>query len=62
MRLNEMQVNIENDRQEKLIAIDRHLQTTDEALLEWQEQNIKRFTSFKDKVQDCLKYIEADKQ
>ena len=61
-RLSDIQVSIENDRQDKLLNLDRSLNQTDVELTQWQEQNLKKFGQFKEKVTECLKYIETDKQ
>lgn len=42
--------------------MDRQLSQTDVNLTQWQDSNLKRFSHFKEKVTECLKYIETDKQ
>lgn len=61
-RLNQMQVNIENDKADKLHSLQKHIVTVDGKLTQWNEANSKKFASFKEKVTECLKYIETDKQ
>lgn len=57
-----MQVNIENDKQDKLQTLDRQVGNTELQLNQWHESNLKKFSAFKEKVTECLKYIETDKQ
>jgi len=61
-RLSQMQVSIDNDKQDKLQVLERQLSQTDSRLGQWNEANLKKFAVFKEKVTECLKYIEADKQ
>lgn len=61
-RLNDMQVDIEKDKQGKLMSLDKQLGQTDGSLIQWQEANLKKFADFKQKVNECLRYIENDKQ
>lgn len=61
-RLNDMQVDIEKDKQGKLMSLDKQLGQTDGSLVQWQEANLKKFADFKLKVNECLRYIENDKQ
>ena len=57
-----MQINIENDKQDKLQTLDRNIINAEQQLNIWQESNLKKFSLFKEKVTECLKYIETDKQ
>ena len=57
-----MQVDIENDKQTKLMYLDQQISQTNVTLQQWQEQNLNRFQVFKEKVTSCLKYIETDQQ
>lgn len=61
-RLNDMQVDIEKDKQGKLMSLDKQLGQTDGSLIQWQESNLKKFAEFKQSVNECLRYIENDKQ
>mmetsp|Transcript_13361 Transcript_13361/g.22723 ORF Transcript_13361/g.22723 Transcript_13361/m.22723 type:complete len:146 (+) Transcript_13361:81-518(+) len=42
-RLNDMQVDIENDKQGKLLHLDQQMSQTDATLNSWQEQNLVKF-------------------
>lgn len=57
-----MQHNIETDKQDKLQSLDRHIGATEAQLHQWNDANLKKFAIFKERVAECLKYIETDKQ
>ena len=61
-RLNDMQLDIETDKQSKLYNLDSQLEQTDQTLSQWHQSNMSKFSQFKEQVTECLKYIEQDKQ
>ena len=61
-RLNDMQLDIETDKQSKLYNLDSQLEQTDQTLSQWHQSNMSQFSQFKEQVTECLKYIEQDKQ
>ena len=60
-RLNQMQASIETDKIDKLRSLENHIISVDGKLHAWQDSNAKKFALFKEKVTECLKYIENDK-
>ena len=57
-----MQISIQNEKQDQLLNLETHVSSTEGKIQAWQESNAKKFTAFKEKVTECLKYIETDKQ
>ncbi len=60
-RLNELHMNIETEKVHKLEQVDTNINTVDDHIVDWHENNNKRFNQFKDKINEYHKYIEDDK-
>ena len=60
-RLNDLNINLEQDRINKLVTFDKSLAMVDAKLTNFQEQDLIKFNNYKLKITEFLNYIENDK-
>lgn len=46
----------------KLETVDQKVESSDDKIIEWHENNNKKFNNFKEKITEFHKYIDEDKQ
>ena len=60
-KLNDLQLNITHGKSRKIEEIESKLTNLDSKVLNWHEDNNKRFNNIKDQLSNIFKYIEEDK-
>lgn len=61
-RLNDLHLNIEQEKFMKLESVDQKIEQVDDKILDWHENNNKKFNIFRDRINEFTKYIDEDKQ
>ena len=60
-RLNDLHLNIEQEKFLKLESVDQKIEQIDDKIVEWNDGNNKKFSLFRDRINEFLKYIDEDK-